>query len=133
MEVVHSAYYKSLKGDVKVRYGEKIRKCGCDPYAIKKKNLSVNPHDFPEVTILDIGEYLVHSISSFTKKKFSAYKSTEAYKHFESGFVLYMGSQKYEEFAIIKGRVSWFQYNSITDVYVPRPKSSHYTAVTHGT
>lgn len=106
MEVVHSEYYKTLSGDVKERYKEKIKKCGCDPYAIKKKELSVNPHDFPEITILDIGDYLVHSTSSFTKKKFSAYKSTEAYKHFESGFVLNMGSKKYKELAILKGRVS---------------------------
>lgn len=105
MAVVCSAYYKSLSSDVKVRYEEKIRKCGCDPYAIKKKELSVNPDDFPEITILDIGEYLVHSVSSFTKKKFSAYKSTEAYKHFESGFVLNIGSKKYKEFAILKGKV----------------------------
>lgn len=106
MAVVCSAYYKSLSGDVKVRYEEKIRRCGCDPYAIKKKELSINPNDFPEITILDIGEYLVHSVNSFTKKKFSAYKSTEAYKHFESGFVLNIGSRKYQESAILKGKVT---------------------------
>lgn len=107
--MIRSAYYESLSGDVKERYDEKIRKCGCDPYAIKKKELSVNPQDFPEITMLDVGEYLVHSVSSFTKKKFSAYKSTEAYKHFESGFVLNIGSMKYKEFAILKGKVSSVQ------------------------
>lgn len=109
MEVVYSAYYKTLSGDVKKRYDEKIRKCGCDPFAIKKKELSVNPKDFPEITILDIGEYLIHSVSSFTKKKFSAYKSTEAYNYFESGFVLNIGSKKHKEFAILKGKVSFLQ------------------------
>lgn len=107
MEVIYSAYYNGLSGDVKERYEEKIHKCGCDPYAIKKKELSVNPKDFPEITILDIGEYLIHSVSSFTKKKFSTYKSTEAYKHFVSGFVLNIGSKKYKEYAILKGRVSF--------------------------
>lgn len=106
MEFVQSTYYKSLSGDVKERYDEKIRKCGCDPYAIKKKDLSDSPRDFPEITILDIGEYLVHSVSAFTKKKFSAYKSTEAYKHFESGFVLNVGSKKIKQNAILKGEVS---------------------------
>src|ERR1700744_4215406 len=105
MELAPSAYYKSLSGDVKERYEEKIRKCGIDPYTIKKQELSVNPNDFPEITILDVGTYLVHSVSSFTKKKFSAYKSTEAYKHFESGFVLSIGSKKNKEHAILKGRV----------------------------
>lgn len=107
MEFVLSTYYKSLSGDVKERYDEKIRKCGCDPYAIQKKELSENPSDFPEITILDIGEYLVHSVSSFTKKKFSAYKSTEAYKYFESGFVLNVGSKKNNKYAILKGKVSF--------------------------
>lgn len=117
MEFVCSTYYKSLDGDVKERYEEKIRKCGCDPYTLKKKELSVNPSDFPEITIMDIGEYLVHSISSFTKKKFSAYKSTEAYKHFESGFVMSIGSKKYMEYAILKGKVSSIQPKILAHIH----------------
>lgn len=113
MDIVYSEYYKSLSGDVKERYEEKIRECGCDPYAIKKKDLSVSPKDFPEITLLDIGEYLVHSVSAFTKKKFSAYKSTEAYKHFESGFVLNIGSKKHDGYAILKGRVSSIEYKIV--------------------
>lgn len=111
MEGAKSAYYENLTGDVKERYEEKIRKCGgVDPYTIKERNLSVNPNHFPEITILDIGEYLVHSISSYTKKKFSAYKSTEAYAYFESGFVLSIGSKKNNDSAILKGKVSFIQY-----------------------
>jgi hypothetical protein len=110
MEFELSKYYKSLSGDIKERYEQKIRKCGIDPYVLKKKELSLNQKDFPEITILDIGEYLVHSVSSFTKKKFSAYKSTEAYKHFESGFVLNIGSKKNRDFAILRGKVSVIQH-----------------------
>lgn len=44
--------------------------------------------------------------SSFTKNKFSVYKSTEACKHFESGFVLNMGLKKNKKYAIINERVS---------------------------
>lgn len=106
MTFIFSKYYNSLSGDVKGRYDDKIRKCGCDPFAIKKKELSLNTSDFPEITILDIGEYLVHSVSSFTKRKFSAYKSTEGYKYFESGFVLSIGAKKHKEYAILRGRVS---------------------------
>lgn len=107
MEEIYSAYYRGLNGDVQDRYKEKIKEIGCDPYTLKKKELSVDPKDFPEITILDIGKYLIHSISSFTKKKFSAYKSSDAYKYFESGFVLDIGSRKYKDHAILKGRVSF--------------------------
>lgn len=110
METIHSVYYKGLSGEVKERYENKIQKIGCDPYALKNKELSVDPKMFPEITIMDIGEYLIHSISTFTKKKFSAYKSTEAYKYFESGFVLNIGSKKCKEGAILKGRVSFVHH-----------------------
>lgn len=110
MEATKSTYYQSLSGDVKDRYDEKVEKCGgIDPYTIKQKDLSVNPIDFPEITILDIGDYLVHSISSYTKKKFSAFKSTQAYAYFESGFVLSIGSRKSNDSAILRGKVSFIQ------------------------
>lgn len=100
-------YYETLTGDVRNRYDEKIRQCdGIDPYEIKEQDLSKDTKDFPEITLLDIGNYFVHSTSSFTKKSFKAYKSMESYKYFQSGFVLNMGSKKNKNVAIIRGKVS---------------------------
>lgn len=98
----------TLSGDVKERYDNKIEECGgIDPYTLLAKDLSVNPQDFPDITVLDIGNYLIQSASPYTKRSFNAYKSTEAYSFFESGFVLNVGSRKTNDLAILVGRVSY--------------------------
>lgn len=98
--------YNNLPGDLKKRYVEKIRLCGgIDPYSIKEKDLSIASDDFPAITVLDIRNYMISSTSPFTKLSFNAYKSTEAYKFFESGFVLSIGSKKTNNLSILKGRV----------------------------
>lgn len=106
MDEVRSLYYEQLKEDVKTRYEEKIRQCeGVDPYTIKDKDLSTDRIDFPEVSLWDIGNHLVYSMSAFTKKMLKAYKSSEGYSFFESGFVLSLGSKKFEDSVLVKGKV----------------------------
>ncbi len=97
----------ALIADVKDRYDDKIKKCGgIDPYTLVKKDLSVDSKDFPDMTVLDIGNYMIRSVSPYTKRSFNAYKSTEAYSFFESGFVLSVGSNKINDLAILVGKVS---------------------------
>lgn len=99
-------YYDSLNEEMKLRYDVKIRHCGgTDPYVIHEKDLSADRSDFPEITLIDIGNYMVHSMSTFTKRSFKAYKSMEGFKFFESGFVLSLGAKKIEDKAILKGKV----------------------------
>lgn len=107
MEVARSVYYNSLSEDAKLRYDEKIQKCGgIDPYILKASDLSTDRKDFPEMTLLDIGNHMIHSVSPFTKSAFKAYKSMEAYSFFESGFVSNIGSRKTKDLEIIlKGNV----------------------------
>ncbi len=102
-----STYYESLTGDVKLRYDAKIKNCDdIDPYTLKELDLSKTKSDFPEISLLDIGNHMIHSVSPFTKRAFKAYKSMEAYSFFESGFVSNVGLKKNEEFAIIVGKVT---------------------------
>lgn len=72
---------------------------------LKEKNLSVDRSDFPEITLFDIGNYMIYSISSFTKRSLKAYKSLEGYKFFESGYVLSVGAIKIGDSTILKGKV----------------------------
>lgn len=118
IELKTSPYYERLSGDVKKRYDEKMRKCGgIDPYTMEQKKLSSNSKDFPQITIYDIANYMIHSVSSYTKKSFENYKGTEAYKFFESGFVLNIGSKIYNNSAIVKGKVSeWLSECHLIDL-----------------
>ncbi len=107
MNTKKSQYYQGLSGDMKIRYDEKILKCsGIDPYLLKEKELSDNRDDFPEITLLDIANHMIHSLSPFTKRQFKNYKGMEAYSFFESGFVLNVGSKMLDDKAILSGRVS---------------------------
>lgn len=102
-----SPYYFKLSANSKSRYDQKIIDCdGIDPYAIASKDLSTNPKDFPDITMYDIGDYMIHSVSPFTKRFLDNYKGTEAFKYFESGFVLDMGSIVTTNSVIVKGTVS---------------------------
>ncbi len=104
-----SPYYQRLSGDVKQRYDEKIEKCGgIDPYTLKPRHLSTNQKDFPRITIYDITNYMIHSVSSYTKRFFENYKGTEAYKFFESGFVVHIGTKNFNSSAIVTGKVIFF-------------------------
>lgn len=105
-----------LTGENKNRYDEKVLECGgVDPYIIKAKDLSLDPKDFPDISMFDITNYMIHKVSPFTKKFYDNYKGTEAYVFFESGFVLSLGSKKIGDLAIIKGTVS--HKCSISDTY----------------
>lgn len=107
METRKSKYYDTLSEDMKLRYESKIKQCGgIDPYVMKEKELSVNREDFPEITLLDIGNHMIHSVSPYTKRAFKAYKSMEAYSFFESGFVLTLGARKIDDIRILQGKVS---------------------------
>lgn len=106
MGEMRSLYFEQLKEDVKTGYEEKIRQCGgIDPYTIKNKDLLTDRNEFPEVSLWDIGNHLVYSMSAFTKKMLKAYKSSEGYSFFESGFVLSLGSKKLEDSVLVKGKV----------------------------
>lgn len=101
-----SNYFESLCEEMKLRYEAKIKNiAGIDPYLLKDKELSNDRIDFPEITLLDIGKHMIHSVSPFTKKQFKNYKGMEAYSFFESGFVVKIGSKKVQNLAILKGRV----------------------------
>lgn len=100
------SYYESLSPEMRSRYDIKIEPLGgIDPYTINEKSLSVDRSDFPEITLLDIGNYMIHSVSSFTKRSFKAYKSMDGYKFFESGNVLSLGAKRTENKALLKGKV----------------------------
>lgn len=102
-----SKYYLQLSGDIKDRYDQKIVLCGgIDPYTIKPKDLSTTAKDFPEISMYNIEDYMINSVSPFTNRFLENYKGTEAYKYFESGFVLNIGSKKHDVSAIVKGKVS---------------------------
>ena len=78
-----------------------------DPYAY---TLSTLDQDFPPVTAPDIFNYLVLATSFCTSERFKAYKSTDAYKYFISGFVSSVAARRVGENFVVVGKVSQIQF-----------------------
>ena len=77
-------YASNLVLSDKRRYLEKVSDVG-DPYCIPAEQL--HRKGLPPVTRADVFNYLVLTESFCTSEKFKAFKSLEAYKYFENGFV----------------------------------------------
>ena len=87
----YSPYYDELDSVAKRRYDEKLNMLpGCvdDPYVNKHFALGrTASHLWPEVQYPDIYNYLVNSVSPYTKEELKAYKSLDGYNFFIQGWV----------------------------------------------
>ncbi|KAI4455229.1 atp-dependent dna helicase [Holotrichia oblita] len=83
-----SDYYSSLSGDVKVRYDEKIKIINnVDPYILTPDYLSADFNLVPSASMIDLMYYLILTHSFYNGKQLKAYKSLQAYKYYEAGYV----------------------------------------------
>ncbi|CAL8360302.1 unnamed protein product [Arctogadus glacialis] len=71
------------------RYSQKIDILGFDPYLLPNQLLTPlkSVVILPNMSFGDIYIYLVHNPSPYTGESLKAYKSTEAYMYFKSGWV----------------------------------------------
>ncbi|KAJ8963022.1 hypothetical protein NQ317_006157, partial [Molorchus minor] len=90
-----SEYYLTLSGSVKCRYDDKIKVIdNIDPYALGDLDLSADLSILPRVSVIDMVNYLVLTHSFYTGLQLKAYKSLQAYKFYEAGFVQEVKSRK---------------------------------------
>lgn len=59
----------------------------------------------PPITNMDIVSYLVLTHSYYTKEQMKAFKSLQAYKFFEGGFVIKVGTKLVNDLYILVGKV----------------------------
>ena len=78
-----------LTADEKQRYFNKIDILGCDPYLLPNQLLTPlkSAENLPKLSFGDIYIYLVHNPSPYTGDHLKAFKSTDAYRFFTSGWV----------------------------------------------
>lgn len=85
-----SEYYKNLEKSDQTQYQKKLTLSDGtllpDPYKIES-GWECNVQRLPDITWVDVHEYLIEAPSEFTKDKLKAYKSLEAYNFFISGHV----------------------------------------------
>ena len=82
-----TTYRESLMVDVRVRYDQKTACLQTDPYVIPAKEFDNDRTKWPEVGYVDVVNYLLFNKSSYTKDQLKNYKSLEAYKLFQDGWI----------------------------------------------
>jgi len=107
-----SNHARSLTGDVKRRYLDKIEVLGPrDPYFLMKDSSIVWTTDseiLPPITYPDIFNYLVLTKSFYTLEQFKAYKSLDAYNFFVSGWVFNAKWLALNDYVLVVAEVSKF-------------------------
>ena len=94
MSVQYSKYYEELREEqAKRRYEEKVKSCGClkDLYCYLESKRSVTNAieltEWPDVTYAEVYDYLVLTVSFYTRDQLKAKKSLDDYNFFVNGWV----------------------------------------------
>ncbi|KAJ8951191.1 hypothetical protein NQ314_007705 [Rhamnusium bicolor] len=103
-----SEYYLTLSGDVKCRYDEKIKIIeNIDPYTLGILDLSAYLSILPCVSIINMVNYLVLTHSFYIGQQLKAYKTLQAYKFYEAGFVQVSARKINANAFIVMGKVNF--------------------------
>lgn len=102
-----SDIYNKLPPEIQSRYVQKIAVIrGYDPYTFTKDQYLNDVKDFPKVWLLDISAYFVHSHNPYcTDQQLKAFKSLQAYKYYDAGFIENMNCVKVDDNFIVLAEV----------------------------
>lgn len=106
-EPERSEYFQKLVGSVGAQYSDKI-KCinSVDPYCLPKNSqFLINENGLPAVSEVDIFVYFTASFSKYTAEHFKAYKSLNAHKYVEAGFVEDLLPFKINDYFVVIAKV----------------------------
>lgn len=105
-----SKYIDSLNFSARKQYLEKLKIGGqvlSDPYSMPDEDCWCNDvTKWPELLFGDIYTYLINTEGLFTKEKFKAYKSLEAYNYFCNGYVRTVLLYQCGNLSILKAKVN---------------------------
>ena len=86
-------YINTLEAKERARYEYKISLIGGrDPYALGKDEFVTFYNCLPQITYIDIVNYLINTKSAYTFEQLKAYKSMEAVNQLCNGWVRYIKS-----------------------------------------
>ncbi len=108
MDSTSSDYIQSLPPDVKQRYESKTAVIGCDPYSIVVGDFNRDVTKWPQVGFLDIRNYLISSPSAYTSVQLKKYKSLNAYKYYQDGWIRQILHTKLEGLHLIRAKEKLF-------------------------
>lgn len=100
------SYRETLIGDVRKRYDEKISKIHVDPYELGVEEFSTDRLKWPEISYVDVLHFLVFQESAYTKEQLKNYKSLDAYKLFQDGWVRQILHKEIDGIHLLRAKVT---------------------------
>ena len=102
-----SSYVETLPPDVRTRYNSKTACIKCDPYCIPSTEWGKDVSKWPLIGFLDVINYLVYSPSAYTSEQLKKYnyKSLEAYKFYQDGWIRQILHKKIGELHLVLAKV----------------------------
>ena len=99
-----SSYVETLPPDVRTRYNSKAA-CKMRPYCISSTEWGKDVSQWPLIGFLDVINYLVYSPSAYTSEQLKKYKSLEAYKFYQDGWIQQILHKKIGELHLVLAKV----------------------------
>ena len=100
-----SDYVRSLPTDVRTRYSDKTAALNCDPYCVREVEFSSDATTWPPVEHVDVINYLIFTPSSYTSDHLKKYKSLDAYKFFQDGWIKHIPHKKFDGLHLLLAKV----------------------------
>lgn len=102
-----SQYYLNLPTVERQRYLQKLCFSLPDPFngTLRRQYFSTDLSDLPDVSQMNIFEYLVERECFYTREAFKAYRSLDAYNYYYSGKVRAILTYKAGETCVVYGEV----------------------------
>jgi hypothetical protein len=108
---VKQTYVDSLDPISRARY---VQKCDLidkmDPYEIPKAEWKSVVGEWPDVQYGDIYNYLVNTVSAYSKDEMRGYKGMDSYNQFVCGWVKEIRNVTFGDKCLIAARVSFFPF-----------------------
>ena len=109
-----SQYIAHLDSDSLNRYRSKVNALGIsDPYSAPQVLFgTLNSAKLPDLQYMDIINYLLFTPSPYTGQTLKAYKSTDAYKYYQAGWVkdVSVWDLDAKDFLVFRAKVSKLQH-----------------------
>ena len=100
-----SNYVRWLPTDVRTRYLAKTEALNYDPYCVREVEFGSDATTWPPVEHVDVINYMTFTSSAYTSDQLKKYKSLDAYKFFQDGWIKKILHNEFEDLHLLLAKV----------------------------
>ena len=113
----------SLPTDIRTRYLAKTAALNCDPYCVRLVEFSSDATTWPPVEHVDVINYMIFTPLAYTSDQLKKYKSLDAYKFFQDGWIKKILHNEFEDLHLLLAKVGSLVLLSCTSYSRPSSRA----------